>query len=64
MTKIKDKENIKSNKGKAKSYMWGKAGKADSWLSAETLQPRREWCNVFTYYTLSMLFTVGFLEPS
>ena len=43
---IKDKENIKSSKGKSTSYIQGNSIKAISWL-AEILQARREWHDIF-----------------
>ena len=46
MAKIKDKENIKSCKGKSTSYIQGNSIKAISWL-AEILQARSEWHDIF-----------------
>ena len=50
LTKVKDKENIKSNKGKATNNIQGNPHEmrglsANS--SAETLQGRRKWHDIF-----------------
>ena len=47
LTKTKHKENIKSSKGEATSNIQGKPHTLTADLSAETLQARREWQDIF-----------------
>ena len=47
MPKIKDKENLKSSKRKAVSYLHGAPIRLLADFSKETLQARRDWQEVF-----------------
>ena len=47
LTKIKDRRNIKSNKGKVTNNLQGTPIRLLDDFSAETLQARREWHDIF-----------------